>query len=178
MMISKFFGLVLRRIIPLLVVLVAISVRAIYQTENPVATFFSIFFTVPKGYLPPAIFGPFHPCPVPEVPADMVPRPVAKHARHVALPVTGDQLPQIGLGTCCRPTAYDPESIRRSVLWYLLLGGRHIDTASIYGNHKPIGEAIQEAIKRGIPRREILVATKLFPSEFGYNAVLNRIPIF
>ena len=39
----------------------------------------------------------------------------------------------------------------RSVLWYLLQGGRHIDTAMLYLNHAPIGAAIVEAIGRGDP---------------------------
>jgi diketogulonate reductase-like aldo/keto reductase len=94
------------------------------------------------------------------------------------LPQTGDLLPQIGLGTCCRPTAYDPESIRRSVLWYLLLGGRHVDTAYMYGNHQPIGAAIQEAMQRGISRKDIFVTTKISPTHFGYQSVLDRIPEF
>jgi diketogulonate reductase-like aldo/keto reductase len=62
---------------------------------------------------------------------------------------------------CCRPSAYDEETVRRSVLWYLLQGGRHIDTAQLYLNHKPIGAAIAQAIERGVPRAEIWVTTKL-----------------
>ena len=31
------------------------------------------------------------------------------------------------------------------VLWYLLEGGRHIDTAQLYLNHRAIGDAIKEA---------------------------------
>ena len=70
-------------------------------------------------------------------------------------------MPANGLGMCCRASAYDDESVRRTVLWYLLQGGRHIDTAMLYLNHKPIGRAIEEAIARGVPRREIFVVTKL-----------------
>ena len=62
---------------------------------------------------------------------------------------------------CCRGSAYDDESVRRTVLWYLLQGGRHIDTAMLYLNHKPIGMAIEEAIARGVPRSEIFLVTKL-----------------
>jgi diketogulonate reductase-like aldo/keto reductase len=51
--------------------------------------------------------------------------------------------------------------VRRSVLWYLLQGGRHIDTAQLNLNHKPIGAAIAQAIERGVPRAEIWVTTKL-----------------
>lgn len=73
----------------------------------------------------------------------------------------GDRMPANGLGMCCRPSAYDDETVRRSVLWYLLNGGRHIDTAQLYLNHKPIGEAIAQAIARGVPRSEMWVTTKL-----------------
>ncbi len=48
-----------------------------------------------------------------------------------------------GLGMCCRGTAYDDESVRRSVLWYMLQGGRHIDTAALYLNHKAVGLGIK-----------------------------------
>jgi diketogulonate reductase-like aldo/keto reductase len=178
-MIFRIFGLVVTRLIPLLVVLLAIVIGVIYQTDNPIATLFGIVYTLPYGYLPPPIFGAFSPCPVPAVPDDMVPITLSEHATYyLTLPQTGDTLPQIGLGTCCRPTAYDPESIRRSVLWYLLVGGRHVDTAYMYGNHQPIGVAIQQAIQRGIPRNEIFVTTKISPAHFGYQSVLDRIPVF
>ena len=73
----------------------------------------------------------------------------------------GGQMPANGLGMCCRPSAYDEETVSRSVLWYLLQGGWHIDTAQVYLNHKPIGAAIAQAIERGVPRAEIWVTTKL-----------------
>ena len=72
-----------------------------------------------------------------------------------------------GLGMCCRPSAYDDESVRRSVLWYLLQGGRLIDTADLYLNHKAVGLGIKDAIARGIPRSEIFVATKIWSSHYG-----------
>jgi hypothetical protein len=46
-----------------------------------------------------------------------------------------NELFQSGLGMCCRPTAYDDVLVERSVLWYLLMDGRLIDTAHIYLNH-------------------------------------------
>jgi diketogulonate reductase-like aldo/keto reductase len=48
-------------------------------------------------------------------------------------------MPAIGYGTCCRNTAKgDP-------LYKSELGGRLIDTAMIYDNHKNIGKAIQDS---------------------------------
>jgi diketogulonate reductase-like aldo/keto reductase len=63
-------------------------------------------------------------------------------------------------------------------LWYLLLGGRLIDGAHLYLNHKAIGDGIREATSRGIPREEIFVTTKIFPSHFGYNTTKTLVPTF
>ena len=54
-------------------------------------------------------------------------------------------MPAVGIGMCCRPTAYDAVSVYNTILWYLLQGGRHIDTAHIYRNQKAIGQALKEA---------------------------------
>jgi diketogulonate reductase-like aldo/keto reductase len=50
---------------------------------------------------------------------------------------------------------------------YFLLGGRQVDGAHLYLNHAAIGEAITEAIKRGIPRSEMFITTKIYPSVYG-----------
>jgi diketogulonate reductase-like aldo/keto reductase len=87
------------------------------------------------------------------------------------------QIPQQGIGMCCRYTAYDAESVRRTILWYLKVGGRHIDTADLYLNHQWIGQALQIAIQDyGIPREEIWVTTKLWPRAYGTNTTLEAIP--
>merc|ERR1719240_2440816 len=86
----------------------------------------------------------------------------------------GDKMPGNGIGMCCRPTAYDPVSVRNTILWYLLKGGRHIDTASMYMNHEAIGLGIKDAMARGIPRKEIFVTTKIFSDNFGYEASIHR----
>lgn len=66
----------------------------------------------------------------------------------------------------------------RTTLWYLLLGGRLIDTAQIYMNHKGIGKGIKEAVRRGIPREEIFVTTKLWPRFYGYESAKRLVPSF
>merc|ERR1719443_1391981 len=86
----------------------------------------------------------------------------------------GDRMPANGLGMCCRPTAYDPVSVHRTVLWYLLQGGRHIDTASVYMNHEAVGQGIKDAMARGVPRKEIFLVTKVFPDHFGYQESIQR----
>jgi len=45
-----------------------------------------------------------------------------------------------------------------AVKYALEVGYRHIDTASIYGNEKSVGQAIKES---GVPREEIFLTTKL-----------------
>ena len=66
--------------------------------------------------------------------------------------------------------------VYRTVLWYLLLGGRHIDGADLYLNHKAIGKAIREAMNRGVSREEIFMTTKTFPTEFGRDSVMEILP--
>jgi len=85
-------------------------------------------------------------------------------------------MPQTGIGMCCRPTAYDDVLVYRTVLWYLLLGGRHIDGAHIYLNHKAIGKGIAEAIRRGVKREDIFVTTKIAPTHFGYDSTSSLVP--
>jgi diketogulonate reductase-like aldo/keto reductase len=48
-------------------------------------------------------------------------------------------------------------------------GGRLLDTAQLYYNHRAVGEGVREAIARGIPRSEIFVTTKIPPDFFGTN---------
>ena len=64
------------------------------------------------------------------------------------------------------------------MLWHLLQGGRHIDTASLYLNHRACGEGIREAIKRGVPREEIFVVTKINPREYGRNSSEAAVRLF
>lgn len=83
-------------------------------------------------------------------------------------------MPTSGLGMCCRMNSLG-EDARRSVLWFLLMGGRHVDTAQEYNNHAEIGEAVRQAVQRGVPRSEIFVTTKLLPG--GYNRTMHWFPL-
>jgi len=49
-----------------------------------------------------------------------------------------------------------------AVAWALQAGYRHFDTAKIYGNEKGVGAGIRRS---GIPRAEIWVTTKLWPTD-------------
>jgi len=139
--------------------------------------FASLIPLVGGGLPPPPLFGPFATPLTPSVPDDLTPQPRPAGEIFLKLAGTGDSMPANGLGMCCRPSAYDDETVRRSVLWYLLNGGRHIDTAQLYLNHKPIGVAIEQAIKRGVPRSEIWLTTKLHERFYGHGeeAILGMV---
>ena len=73
----------------------------------------------------------------------------------------GTKIPQFGLGVYQVP---DGEATINAVKTALELGIRHIDTAHAYQNERSVGKAIKES---GIPREEIWITTKLWPSEYG-----------
>ena len=73
---------------------------------------------------------------------------------------SGYDMPILGLGTY----SLHGDVCKNSVKAALASGFRKFDTASIYGNEEEIGEAIRES---GIPRKEIFVATKLYPNQYA-----------
>ena len=73
----------------------------------------------------------------------------------------GNKIPQFGLGVYQVP---EGEATVNSVKTALEMGIRHIDTAHAYQNERSVGRAIKES---GIPREEIWITTKLWPSEYG-----------
>ncbi len=82
----------------------------------------------------------------------------------------GVEMPVFGLGT------YQSSSkeVKQAVLYALEIGYRLIDTASMYGNEKEVGEAVRGC---GIPREEIFVTTKLWNSDNGYERALEAFDI-
>lgn len=73
----------------------------------------------------------------------------------------GNKIPQFGLGVFQIPR---DEETRKACLEAFKLGYRHIDTAHAYQNERGVGQAVKES---GIPRAEIWITTKLWPSEYG-----------
>lgn len=73
----------------------------------------------------------------------------------------GVEIPIVGLGTF---RAKDNEAYE-AVLHALKVGYRHIDTAAIYQNEEQVGRAIKDS---GLPREDIFVTSKLWPSELGF----------
>lgn len=72
-----------------------------------------------------------------------------------------------GLGLCCRPSAMG-DAVRQAVLDYLVMGGRHLDDATIYSNHQEVGEGVRQAVAQGVSRSEIFLTTKIHPEEYGF----------
>ncbi|MDO9397783.1 MAG: aldo/keto reductase [Herbiconiux sp.] len=78
----------------------------------------------------------------------------------------GVELPTIGLGVFQTP----PDETTDAVTAALQTGYRHIDTAAAYGNEREVGEGIRRS---GVPRDEIVVETKVWINDFGYDATLH-----
>lgn len=169
--------IIFKRILPVIVAVAAISMGFLINHELPAGLFFATLIPLMKFQLPPSIVGHGHMEGTPPVPDNMVPQPRPAGESFLKLP-GGKKMPQNGLGMCCRPSAYDDVLVYRTVLWYLLLGGRHIDGAHLYLNHKAIGEGIAEAIRRGVKRSEIFVTTKIFPTEFGYDSASSLVQTY
>ena len=77
---------------------------------------------------------------------------------------SGYTMPIMGLGTY----ALDYDTCVNSVMALIENGGRLIDTAYMYGNEEAVGEGVRRAMAEyGVPREEIFVITKIYPSQFG-----------
>lgn len=78
----------------------------------------------------------------------------------------GVRMPAIGLGVFQTP----PDETAAAVEAALATGYRHIDTAAAYGNEREVGEAIRGS---GVDRSEVFIETKIWISDFGYDATLH-----
>ena len=81
----------------------------------------------------------------------------------------GNTIPQFGMGVFTVP---EGDATVNAVKEALKLGYRHIDTAHAYQNERSVGKAIRES---GIPREEIFVTSKLWPSEYGEGLTMEGI---
>lgn len=78
-------------------------------------------------------------------------------------------MPQFGLGTFLQPS----DSVcEQSCLTALKAGYRHIDTAHAYNDEAGVGRAVKES---GIPREEIWITSKLWPTEYGEGKTIEAI---
>ncbi|PSQ32036.1 aldehyde oxidoreductase [Halobacteriales archaeon SW_6_65_46] len=74
-------------------------------------------------------------------------------------------VPSLGLGTSGND---DPTQCANSVATALDAGYRHIDTAQMYDNEAAVGDGITQST---VPREEIFLATKVHPSNLGFDDV-------
>lgn len=73
--------------------------------------------------------------------------------------VDGNAIPILGFGTY----KLDDEQAREAVRYALEVGYRHIDTASLYGNERGVGQGIADAVAANVVKREdIFVTTKVW----------------
>lgn len=81
----------------------------------------------------------------------------------------GQWMPRFGIGTYNVPG----DSVAEDAVAYALkCGYRHIDTAHAYRVERGVGKAVKES---GIPRSEIWITSKLWPSEFGEGKTMEAI---
>jgi diketogulonate reductase-like aldo/keto reductase len=78
----------------------------------------------------------------------------------------GVEMPALGLGVFQSP----PEQTAGAVEAALQGGYRLIDTAAAYGNEREVGEGLRRS---GIPRDEMFLETKVWISDYGYDATLH-----
>lgn len=72
----------------------------------------------------------------------------------------GVVMPVLGLGVWAMREGAETEN---AVRFALEAGYRLIDTAKLYGNERSVGKAVRAS---GIPREDIFVTTKIWPSQF------------
>jgi diketogulonate reductase-like aldo/keto reductase len=78
----------------------------------------------------------------------------------------GVEIPALGFGVFQTP----PETTAASVAEALRVGYRLIDTAASYFNEREVGEGIRRS---GLDRSEVLVETKIWISDYGYDETLH-----
>lgn len=86
------------------------------------------------------------------------------------------RMPVVGFGTAADPPV-GPEVVKKAVLQAIEVGYRHFDTAALYNSERPLGEAIEEAIEKGIiqSREELFITSKLWCSDAHPHTVLPAI---
>lgn len=84
---------------------------------------------------------------------------------------TGATMPAIGLGTFGSDHVAHRE-VAAAVKAAAVLGYRHFDCASVYGNESFVGESLREIFASGIPREEVWVTSKLWNDKHGEDEVI------
>ncbi len=75
-------------------------------------------------------------------------------------------IPSLGLGTY----SMKGDECRKACLNALEMGYRHFDTAQMYNNERPVGNAVRQS---DVPRDNIFVVTKILRKNLAYDDVLS-----
>uniref|UniRef100_A0A0D9W5K1 NADP-dependent oxidoreductase domain-containing protein n=1 Tax=Leersia perrieri TaxID=77586 RepID=A0A0D9W5K1_9ORYZ len=88
-------------------------------------------------------------------------------------PSGGRGVPAVGLGTASARFMGE-DDFRVVLLAALEVGYRHIDTASVYGSERVVGEGVADAVRRGVlkSREEVFVTTKVWCTQCHPDLVL------
>ncbi|XP_057823297.2 NADPH-dependent aldo-keto reductase, chloroplastic isoform X2 [Cryptomeria japonica] len=77
---------------------------------------------------------------------------------------SGMKIPRIGFGTAASPQ--NIIQMKQAVATALKVGYKHFDTASIYGTEPALGEALSEAFRNGIAKRDdVFVTSKMYAAD-------------
>ncbi|GAA5317304.1 MAG: aldo/keto reductase [Candidatus Pelagadaptatus aseana] len=83
----------------------------------------------------------------------------------------GHTIPAQAYGTCAiGGWQQDDQYVVDTILKAIACGYRHFDTASLYGNERSLGKAIQAS---GIPREEFFIVSKVWDNQQGYEQTLT-----
>ncbi|KAI5067573.1 hypothetical protein GOP47_0018101 [Adiantum capillus-veneris] len=78
---------------------------------------------------------------------------------------SGYKMPVLGLGVW----RAEPELLHSLILEAIRLGYRHFDCAADYKNEKEVGQALAEAFRQGLVKRDdLFITTKLWNSDHGH----------
>ena len=81
--------------------------------------------------------------------------------------IRGVEVPSLGMGTY-RLTG---EDCAGAVSLALSMGYRHLDTAQMYGNEAEVGRGVGDS---GVDREEIFLTTKVWPSDYARDRVIQK----
>ncbi|XP_058078327.1 non-functional NADPH-dependent codeinone reductase 2-like [Magnolia sinica] len=86
---------------------------------------------------------------------------------------SGEKIPLLGMGTGAG-TSVISDALVSTFIDAIDLGYRHFDTAALYGTERHLGEAIAEALRRGIikTRSELFITSKLWCTDVHCDRVL------
>lgn len=95
---------------------------------------------------------------------------------HIGTSADTKPIPLLGFGTAAFPIS-PAETVKEAVIHAIEQGYRHFDTAFVYQSEKPLGDAISDAINRGLiqSRDEVFITSKLWTSDAHPHLVVPAI---